>query len=122
MRVFDTSAILALLLAEPGHERARAQLANAGASLINVAEAAGKLVQRGSGSDDALSVIGDLGLKWHGVTERQVARVAELRSIRDLSLGDRFCIALAESRAEPLVTADRAWANLDISVPLELIR
>ena len=49
-------------------------------------------------------------------------RVAELKRIKGLSLGDCFCIALGEAIREPLITADRQWATLDLAVPLELIR
>jgi ribonuclease VapC len=39
-----------------------------------------------------------------------------------LSLGDRACLALALTRGEPAVTADRQWAQLDLGIRIELIR
>lgn len=122
MSVFDASAVIAILLDEPGQDLASTHLEGAGMSLVNVAEVAGRLVQAGSHPLDALFAVNDLGLRWMQVDPAQAERVAELRRVKGLSLGDRFCIALAEALEEPVVTADRAWAKLSLSVPVELIR
>ena len=39
-----------------------------------------------------------------------------------LSLGDRACLALAQARGLPTLTADRAWRELRIGVDIEVIR
>lgn len=39
-----------------------------------------------------------------------------------LSLGDRACLALALREGAIAVTADRAWAKLDVGCKIELIR
>ncbi len=39
-----------------------------------------------------------------------------------LSLGDRACLAEAQRRRVPALTADRAWKGLDIGVPIQFIR
>lgn len=39
-----------------------------------------------------------------------------------LSLADRACLALAKRRHLPALTADRAWAGLNLSIPIRLIR
>jgi ribonuclease VapC len=39
-----------------------------------------------------------------------------------LSLGDRACLALARLRNLPAVTADRAWARLDLGIRIEVVR
>ncbi len=41
---------------------------------------------------------------------------------RGLSLADRACLALALDKGWPVMTADRAWAGLDIDVEVEMIR
>jgi ribonuclease VapC len=41
---------------------------------------------------------------------------------RSLSLADRACLALGMRLNAPVLTADRAWADLDIGVNVRLIR
>lgn len=40
----------------------------------------------------------------------------------DLSLGDRMCLALAIKRDGIALTTDRAWAELDLKVTVEVAR
>jgi ribonuclease VapC len=49
------------------------------------------------------------------------ALVAKTRH-RGLSLGDRACLALAVELRLPVVTADRAWRDLDIGVDIRFFR
>ena len=37
-------------------------------------------------------------------------------------LGDRAGLALAERLAAPVLTADRAWARLDLAIEVRLLR
>lgn len=39
-----------------------------------------------------------------------------------LSLGDRACLALGMKMNLPVLTADRAWAKLDLGVQVNLLR
>jgi ribonuclease VapC len=39
-----------------------------------------------------------------------------------LSLADRTCLAPAIERQAPLLTADRAWADLDLRMEIRLVR
>jgi PIN domain nuclease of toxin-antitoxin system len=58
--------------------------------------------------------------------EVDAVRAAELRRIsrhRGLSLGDRSCLALAARLGAPVLTADRAWVDIDgLAIPITLIR
>jgi PIN domain nuclease of toxin-antitoxin system len=51
--------------------------------------------------------------------------IADLRrptSHLGLSLADRACLALALRLGLPIVTADRAWAELELAVQVQTIR
>lgn len=39
-----------------------------------------------------------------------------------LSLGDRACLALAMEHQLPILTADRAWSELDLGLQIQLVR
>jgi PIN domain nuclease of toxin-antitoxin system len=56
--------------------------------------------------------------------ERDVAEIAAgfARIDQSLSLGDRACLALAKSLGATAWTADRIWTQLQLDVPIELIR
>jgi ribonuclease VapC len=49
-------------------------------------------------------------------------RLADVAPKGVLSLGDRACIATAIRLGATAVTTDRAWADLDLPCPIELIR
>jgi PIN domain nuclease of toxin-antitoxin system len=72
-----------------------------------------------------LEDLGQLDLDITPLDHLLAARVGTLRQgTREsgLSLGDRACLALAEQLGVPAVTADRAWASLDLGVEVVLIR
>jgi ribonuclease VapC len=123
MSVLDTSAVLAMLYEEAGADKARSFSDPGSISQVNVAEVLTDLLRSGYRDvEDAMSAFDDLQLRVRSVYENHVRRVAELKQIRGLSLGDCFCIALGEATNEPLVTADRQWATLDLAVPVQLVR
>ena len=70
-------------------------------------------------------VVGSIGVEIVPFDEPRAYDTASLRSLtraKGLSLGDRACLALARERGVPAVTADRAWAALDLGIEIELIR
>ena len=123
MSIMDTSAVLAMIYGEEGAEVAKDHLDAASISRVNVAEVLGDLVKAGYGSPaDGMVILNKLGLRFRSVYDADAERVAELKQVKGLSLGDCFCISLGEAAREPLVTADKQWASLDLSVPVHLIR
>lgn len=123
--VLDSSTVLAALRGEPGGDEARAQFEQSLISAVNLAEVVGRLVDLGYDQDEAKTYarLGD-----YAVAPFDMAlglRAGELRAATrrlGLSLGDRACLALAEREGLPVLTADRAWATLDIGVEIRLIR
>jgi len=113
--VLDSSAVLALLLAEPGSEQVLAVLPGAILSAVNFAEVVTKLCERGMPADRARAAIEALGVEVVDFGIELACATGELRnSTRSagLSLGDRACLALSNQQSLPAMTADAAWAQV----------
>lgn len=123
--VIDSSVALATLFEEPRTEAFDIQLNAALIGAVNLAEIVTKLQDRGIADDMILVALGQLQLTIEPFDEEQAVLAGKLRSTtrsKGLSLGDRACIALAAIRGATVVTTDRAWAELDLPVPVLLIR
>jgi ribonuclease VapC len=123
--VLDASALLSLLLDEPGRQRVEQVLDYARVSTVNLAEVYTRLVRDGHELAGILARLDALPIEWVAFSDVHAAKVGELwRSTRQagLSLGDRACIALAIERDLPVLTADRAWAGLALPIDIHLLR
>jgi ribonuclease VapC len=129
--VLDASALIAMLYEEKGADRVEMALRRGGViSAVNWAEALSDMAERGEAPElsapRATKRIEEFGaLTIVPLDERQAVEVARLRlktrSLR-LSLADRCCLTLARLRRLPVLTTDRAWRSLYISVRIEVIR
>lgn len=123
--VLDASLILAYLNTERGGERLPDFLDAGSISVVTYTEVLTKLMDGGTTFEAAERALSELRLPAVDVTLLLARRAAELRDAtrpKGLSLGDRICLATAESLGATAVTADRAWQGLDIGVAIELIR
>jgi PIN domain nuclease of toxin-antitoxin system len=129
--VLDASALLAYLLGEPGADQVAEALAEpATISALNYAETLAKLAEDGETAEEvamrfeAEGLIGGV-IGVEPVVAGDAPVIADLRrptSHLGLSLADRACLALALRLGLPIVTADRAWAELELAVPVQTIR
>jgi PIN domain nuclease of toxin-antitoxin system len=120
--VLDASAVLALLLREPGAAEVEEVLVDSAMSAVNWSEAVQVLAGRGVPAPEALFV---LGLRIEPFTLADAGTAAALwtrgRAL-GLSLGDRACLALADRLDAEAWTADRIWAKEDLGVRVRVIR
>lgn len=123
--VLDASALLAVLLGEPGAEAVVPYLPRVVVSAVNAAEALTRLTDLGMALDAATRCLAGLDLETAPFATADATVAASLRQATrplGLSLGDRACLALGLARGLPVLTADREWAKLDAGVRVELIR
>jgi len=123
--VLDASALMAVLREEPGAAAVEAVLDEASISAINLSEVQAKLVERGTPAESAWSSLIDLDLNVVDFDAAQARIAADLRvptRARGLSLADRACLALAQLRGLPAMTADRAWSGLEVGIEVRTIR
>lgn len=123
--VLDASAMLALLLDEPGAERVQRSLASSIASTTNWAEVAQRLIPRGTDLAEVHAALIESGLVLVPLSVAGAERAAALRDPTrgtGLGLADRCCLALAAETGRIALTADTAWASVDVGAEVELIR
>jgi len=127
--VLDTSALVAALLSEPGGEAVPEAFASGWPlllSAVNLAEVIAILHRRrGLSGRAAAEALLPLQLEIVPFGPDQAIAAGGLEPVlrrKGISLGDRACLMLARERGLPVLTADRAWAALDLGVEVRLIR
>jgi ribonuclease VapC len=123
--VADASAILALLKQERFSRFDPGRLFRSTISAVNLSEVLERLRAGGMSEAEADEAVEALSLDVIDFSALHARIAAYLRPhIRQagLSLGDRACLALGLEVGGPVVTADRAWAQLDVGVEVILIR
>lgn len=124
--VLDSSVVLALVNNERGAALVREAIAaDSVISAVNLAEVVAKLIERGASRDQVAERLAPLDLN---IVEFGAALAIETGVLRTatrqagLSLGDRACLALGQQLRLPVLTADRAWRDVNVSVAIQLIR
>jgi PIN domain nuclease of toxin-antitoxin system len=120
--VLDASAVLALVRDERGGAEVAERLDGAVMSAVSWSEVVALARADLRPLREGLATAGLLILPF-GVEDAEAAGALVQRTRpHGLGLGDRACLALAQRLGVPALTADRAWADLEIGVVVELIR
>lgn len=127
LAVLDSSALLALLLGEPGGEKVRPILAQSALTAVNLGEVVGHFARNGAVERDMRLVLDPLPIDLV-VFDEELAFVAGLllpaTRQAGLSFGDRAYLALASRLRVRALTANRSWRSIakTVGVEIDLIR
>jgi ribonuclease VapC len=125
--VIDASAILALLLGEPGAQKVAAVLADSVVTTISLSEVVGYYARSGADEAGIRTMLNALPCERAPFDEElayTTGMLLPLTRSAGLSLGDRACLALAKRLGLPAMTADRPWRDIAgaVGVTVDLIR
>ena len=126
MIVLDSSAVVALLLKEPGAEVVKPAMPMALLSTVNYAEILARFERDKKDSSHAIAL--PLRQSVREVVPFDFVQAITASLLFDqtkrfgLSLGDRCCLALAMERKCAVLTADRIWLQLGLPMEIRSIR
>jgi ribonuclease VapC len=123
--VLDASALLAYLKGEPGGDRVDEVLAESVMSSVNWAEVIQKSIAASVDVDGMLDDLQSLGLVVEPFTPEDgemAGRLWEQTRQAGLSLGDRACLSLGLRLGVTVLTSDRSWVSLNLSLDIQVIR
>jgi len=122
--VLDASAIIAMLRGERGAAKVAAAIAGARVSSVNYAEVVSHFIHAGMPEQQVDAMLDPLPLTVVP-TDKALAQIAgRLRASTaeaGLSLGDRFCLALARRDGLPAWTSDQNWKKVADAVDVKVV-
>lgn len=113
--VLDASALIAMVKGEQGAAKVASVIASARMSTVNYAEVVSHFVQAGMPVPEVEAMLDPLPLTLISADKALAQSAGLLRTLTasaGLSLGDRFCLALAHRDGLPAWTSDTAWKTI----------
>lgn len=125
--VLDASALIAMLRGERGAAKVAAEIASARMTVVNYAEVVSHFIHAGVPEREVDTMLDPLPIQLVPVDQELARMAGKLRAvtaIAGLSLGDRFCLALAKRDEMPAWTADKMWKQIagEAGVKVTIIR
>ena len=123
--VLDSSALIAFLSGEAGAQSAAQSIPGALLCSVNLAEIFAVLMRRGETNSRVRTIVALSQVEIvpfdGGLAEACGTLISRTRE-SGLSLADCACLALGVRENLPVLTADRAWKELDLGLEVRLIR
>lgn len=123
--VLDASAVLAVINAEPGAEVVSASLTGAVMSAVNYSEVLKKAIEHGATGEAAAAFVRGLSvavIPFDAALAQISAELYPQTKAHGISLAGRACLALGVQRGAMVLTTDRKWKDLGLSIKVKLIR
>lgn len=123
--VLDASALICLIRREPGWQAVAAYGNTGELSAVNLVEVAHRLSHHGFPKDQIEPVVIPMVRRVVPLDQELAlltATVHQATRHSGLSLADCACLALGLARNATVVTADRAWSELDLGLKIIQIR
>lgn len=122
--VLDASALLAMIREETGGDVVAEAIGEARMSVVNFAEVVSHFIFNGMPPDEVDAMLHPLPITLVPASPDLSRLAGHLRastSEAGLSLGDRFCLALAMTEKLPAWTSDRQWSTIASKVGVEVV-
>ncbi|MCF8707930.1 type II toxin-antitoxin system VapC family toxin [Rhizorhapis sp. SPR117] len=122
--VLDASALLAMLNEEPGGGRVADVIASSRIGAVNYAEVVSHYIRLGMPEREVDAMLDPLPMTIVPADKALAQLAGRLRAVTadaGLSLGDRFCLALAIRDGLPAWTADKAWRGVADAAKVEVV-
>ena len=123
--VLDASAVIAFLMQEKGWEQVENKLSNSIISAVNYSEVIAYFIREGHDPEAVPTLIGDCLpriIVYDSIHAEISAKLIKKTKSFGLSFGDRACLGLGIVHTLPVLTADRAWAKINVGVKILQIR
>jgi len=123
--LLDASALLAAIHNEQGGDYVQQRIEDSTVSSINWSEVLQKLNRADANTQEIATALKALGLEILPFNEEDANIAADLwpdTKTIGLSLADRACLATGRRLNIPVITADKAWKELESDQSIELIR
>lgn len=122
--VLDASALLAMLKNERGAAKVAGAIAGARISAVNYAEVVSHFIHAGMPEHEIDAMLDPLPMTIVPVDKAQAQLAGRLRAVTaeaGLSLGDRFCLALARRDGLSAWTSDLDWKKVAAAAEVKVI-
>ena len=122
--VLDASALIAMLKGERGAAKVAGAIAEARLSSVNYAEVVSHFVHAGMPPQEVEAMLQPLPMTVVPADQALATLAGQLRSVTaevGLSLGDRFCLALARRDGLPAWTGDQGWKKVADATEVKVV-
>ncbi|RYF24317.1 MAG: PIN domain-containing protein [Oxalobacteraceae bacterium] len=122
--VLDASALIALIKGEQGAAKVATGIAGARVSSVNYAEVVTHFIHADMPEREVDAMLDPLPLTVVPADKALAQIAGRLRAITaeaGLSLGDRFCLALAQRDGLPAWTSDQNWRKIADAIDVKVV-